>query len=53
MLKHKHIIELYSVIQNSTTIYLVMELSKGQELFEYIVKKKRLDELEASTFFLK
>lgn len=51
MLKHKHIIELYSVIQNSTTIYLVMELSKGQELFEYIVKKKRLDELEASTFF--
>jgi 5'-AMP-activated protein kinase catalytic alpha subunit len=51
MLKHKHIVELYSVIQTSTTIFLIMELSSGKELFDYIVKKKRLDEVEASTFF--
>lgn len=51
MLKHKHIIQLYSVIQAKTTIYLVMELSSGKELFEHIVKKKRLDEYEASKFF--
>lgn len=51
MLKHKYIVELYSVIQTSTTIFLIMELSQGKELFDYIVKKKRLDEAEASQFF--
>ena len=52
MLKHHNIVELYSVIQTPTTIFLIMELSQGKELFEYIVKKRRLDEEEAASFFL-
>lgn len=50
-LKHNNIIQLYSVIQTSTTIYLVMEYSPGKELFEYIVNKRRLQEGEACEFF--
>lgn len=50
-LKHNNIIQLYSVIQTSTTIYLIMEYSPGKELFEYIVSKRRLAESEALEFF--
>lgn len=50
MLKHRYITSLYSVIQNPTTIYLIMELSQGKELFDLIVKRRRLDECEAATF---
>ena len=50
-MKHSNIIQLYSVIQTSTTIYLVMEYSPGRELFDYIVSKKRLSETEACEFF--
>lgn len=50
-MKHNNIIQLYSVIQTSTTIYLVMEYSPGKELFDYIVNKRRLQESEACEFF--
>ena len=51
VLRHKNIVQLYNVIQTSSTIYLVMEHIKGKELFEIIVKKKRLNELEALRYF--
>ena len=38
-LRHNNIIQLYSVISTSTTIYLIMEYASGKELFDYIVKK--------------
>ena len=50
-LKHTNIIQLYSVIQTTTTIYLVMEYSPGKELFDYIVNKRRLSESESCEFF--
>ena len=50
-MKHNNIIQLFSVIQTTTTIYLVMEYSPGKELFEYIVSKRRLAETEACEFF--
>lgn len=50
-MKHNNIIQLYSVIQTNTTIYLIMEYSPGKELFEYIVSKRRLPESEACEFF--
>ena len=51
ILKHKNIVHLYNVFQTSSTIYLVMEYIKGKELFEIIVKKKRLSELESLQYY--
>ena len=51
ILRHRNIVHLYNVIQTSSTIYLVMEYIKGKELFEIIVHKKRLTELEALRYF--
>lgn len=50
-LRHNNIIQLYSVISTSTTIYLIMEYASGKELFDYIVLKQRLNENEACRFF--
>lgn len=49
-LRHNNIIQLYSVIQTVTTIYLIMEYASGKELFDHIVLKKRLQEAEACRF---
>ena len=51
ILRHRNIVQLYNCIQTSSTIYLVMEHIKGKELFEIIVKKKRLSELESLRYF--
>ena len=51
LLHHNNIIQLYSVIQTSTTIYLIMEYASGKELFDYINSKKKLKEPEACKFF--
>jgi 5'-AMP-activated protein kinase catalytic alpha subunit len=50
-LRHPNIIQLYSVIQTVSTIYLIMEYAPGGELFDYIVNKKKLSELEACKFY--
>ena len=50
-LHHNNIIHLYSVIQSSTSIYLIMEYANGKELFDYINLKKRLSEIESCKFF--
>ena len=51
MLHHNNIVQLYSVTQTSTTIYLIMEYASGKELFDYIILKKRLPEIEACKFY--
>ena len=48
---HKNIVRLYNVIENFKEIFLVMEYIPGQELFDYITYKKRLDEIESCKFF--
>ena len=48
---HKNIVHLYNVIENFKEIFLVMEYISGQELFDYITNKKRLDELESCKFY--
>ena len=50
-LKHTNIIKLYEIIENSKNYYLIMEYAAGGELFNYIVKKKHLDDNDASYFF--
>ena len=50
-LRHKNIIQLYDIMESKRNLYFVMEYCKNGELFDYIVSKKRLKELEACSFF--
>jgi 5'-AMP-activated protein kinase catalytic alpha subunit len=50
-LRHPNIVQLYSVIEKNDKIYLIMEYVKGKELFDYIVFKKKLTEMESCLFF--
>ncbi|KAL7668004.1 hypothetical protein ACOME3_008725 [Neoechinorhynchus agilis] len=51
LFRHPHIIKLYQVISTPSDIFMVMEYVSGGELFDYIVKKGKLDEKEARRFF--
>ena len=50
-IRHKNIIQLYDIMESKTNLYFVMEYCKGGELFDFIVKKKKLTEKEACIFF--
>ena len=47
MARHPNIVQLYEIIETSRQLYLIMEYVPGGELFDYIVKRKRLQEEEA------
>ncbi|KRZ29397.1 5'-AMP-activated protein kinase catalytic subunit alpha-2, partial [Trichinella pseudospiralis] len=51
LFRHPHIIRLYEVISTPTDIFMVMEYVSGGELFDYIVKRGRLQEDDARRFF--
>ncbi|XP_015925252.1 ribosomal protein S6 kinase 2 beta isoform X2 [Parasteatoda tepidariorum] len=46
---HKNIVTLYDVYEDSSSVYLIMELLTGGELLEQILRKKVLCERAAST----
>jgi serine/threonine protein kinase len=48
---HPNISTLLEVIDDQFSIYLVLEYEKGGELFEHVVKKKRLSERRARSYF--
>ena len=50
-LRHSNIVHLYNVIETLTHIYLIMEYINGVELFDYIIKNRRIDELESCKFY--
>ena len=50
-IRHKNIIQLFDIMESKTNLYFVLEYCKGGELFDYIVKNKRLKETEACIFF--
>ncbi|KAJ8121895.1 hypothetical protein ONZ43_g1771 [Nemania bipapillata] len=50
LLRHPHIIKLYSVIKTHNEIIMVLEYAGG-ELFDYIVSHGKLDETQARRFF--
>ncbi|KAI1390003.1 Pkinase-domain-containing protein [Hypoxylon trugodes] len=50
LLRHPHIIKLYTVIKTPAEIIMVLEYAGG-ELFDYIVKHGRLPEDQARKFF--
>jgi serine/threonine protein kinase len=48
---HPHIIKIYEIIEDRKNLYIVMEQCKGGELFDYITKKNKINEKEASMLF--
>ncbi|ORY57280.1 kinase-like domain-containing protein [Pseudomassariella vexata] len=50
LLRHPHIIKLYTVIKTHNEIIMVLEYAGG-ELFDYIVSNGRMDEDKARRFF--
>ena len=50
-LRHSNIIQLIEVLASTTSIYLVLELVTGGELFDVIVEQGRLEEDEARRYF--
>ena len=50
-LNHINIVFVYAIIDTIEDYYIVMEYCKLGELFDYIVKKKRLSEEESAVFF--
>ncbi|ORZ30717.1 kinase-like domain-containing protein [Catenaria anguillulae PL171] len=51
LVQHPHVMQLYDVYETDDELYLVLEHVEGGELFDYLVKRGRLDEKEACTFF--
>ena len=51
LLNHPNIVHLYEIVETQNNYYIIMEYISGGELFNYIVKNKRLSEFEASNFF--
>ncbi|XP_075214989.1 maternal embryonic leucine zipper kinase-like [Lycorma delicatula] len=50
-LSHHHISKLYQVIETSDHFFMVMEYCAGGELFDHIVEKTKLSEMESRSFF--
>ena len=42
IVRHPNIVQLYEIIETSRQLFLIMEFLPGGDLFNYIVKKKRL-----------
>ena len=51
MIRHPNIIQLFEIIETPKQLFLIMEYVSGGELFDYIVKKQKLKEVEACKFF--
>ncbi|VVC39466.1 Protein kinase, ATP binding site,Protein kinase domain,Serine/threonine-protein kinase, active site,KA1 [Cinara cedri] len=50
-LSHPNVCKLYQVIETESHCYVVMEYCSGGELFDHIVEKSRLSEMESRMFF--
>ena len=50
-MRHNNIVHLYDIKETPSSLYIIMEYISGKELFEYIISKKRLSELEACNFY--
>ena len=51
LFNHPNIIQIYEVIESSSSFYIIMEYAQGGELFNYIVEKEKLTEKETSFYF--
>ncbi|KAJ3122344.1 hypothetical protein HK098_002932 [Nowakowskiella sp. JEL0407] len=51
LIQHPHLMQLYDVYETEKELFLILEHIEGGELFDYLVKKGRLPEKEALSFF--
>ncbi|KAJ3281514.1 Serine/threonine-protein kinase brsk1 [Borealophlyctis nickersoniae] len=51
LIQHPNVLQLYDVYETDKELFLILEHVEGGELFDYLVKKGRLSESEALTFF--
>ncbi|KAM3129511.1 hypothetical protein pb186bvf_018415 [Paramecium bursaria] len=51
-LQHPNIIQLYEILESDQVLYLVMEYARGGELFDFIVKKTKLQESLAARYLM-
>lgn len=51
MIRHPNIVQLYEIIETQKQLYLIMEYASGGELFDFIVAKGRVKEVEACRYF--
>ena len=47
-----NIVRLYEIYEDDRSVYLVLELCEGGEVFDYVLKKRHLSEQEASEVFV-
>ena len=50
-LSHRHIIQLYQVMETDTFIHIVTECAASGEIFDYLVKNGKMSEKEAAVKF--
>merc|ERR1719313_1249920 len=46
LMRHPHIVQLYEIIETPRQLYLIMEFCSGGELFDYIVRNRKVPEPE-------
>lgn len=51
LISHPNIMGLYDVWENKNDLYLILEYIEGGELFDYLIKRGRLLEFEAISYF--
>ncbi|KAG5440253.1 hypothetical protein PCANB_001823 [Pneumocystis canis] len=51
LIDHPNVMRLYDVWENKNELYLILEYIEGGELFDYLVKKGKLEESEAVGYF--
>lgn len=51
ILRHPHITQLYEILEDEQTLFLITEYAPHGELFDYIVANQRIREVEACKFF--
>jgi len=49
-LKHINVVQLYEIINTEKNLYLVTELCEKGELYDQVLLKKRLDEIESCKY---
>lgn len=51
LINHPNIMGLYDVWENKNDLYLILEYIEGGELFDYLIKRGKLQEFEAINYF--
>ncbi|KAK9373461.1 kinase-like domain-containing protein [Lipomyces chichibuensis] len=51
LIEHPNVMGLYDVWENRGELYLILEYVEGGELFDYLIKRGRLEEKEAVHYF--